>query len=358
MSKLNPIIMIQMLMQYYNYSKGDRRTFRFTKNGTMRIHQETIDEMHRRKSILSLSDRMIASNAIRKALKESLKGKIGTVYIQEKMKNIALPLQMSTSESGYGVLTTGSRIDIPKGRFIRAFTYWEKVNDIDLSCFAITKDGKQREFSWRNMYANNGDDICFSGDETSGYYGGSEYFDINIELFRVKHPEFKYLIFCDNIYTGGGSIHFKDCLATGGFMIREKMEPNTRGRSYNGIKKLEIFDPKTVETSFKLHSDSSFCYMFGIDLEARQMVWIDVTREGNYAIAGETKMDWLLNYMASTKVYNLYDFFTDMASEITNDMSKADIIVTDEMNECTKNGAKTIVHSWDTEKIFEYLKVG
>ena len=356
MSEVNPIILIQMLNQYHNYKEGNR-TFRFVKNNLMKVHTETDKEMAKRKSILSKKTRDVAARAIRDRLDKYLDGKIGNLYISDKMKNIAVPLQLSTSESGYGVLSTGSRIDIPEGRFIRAFTYWEKVNDIDISVFAIKENGEQMEFSWRNMWCKQSEEICFSGDETNGYYGGSEYFDIDPELFKKNNPDYRYLIFCDNIYTGGGSIHFKDCEATGGFMIREKMEPNTRGYGSEG-KTFEIFDPKTVETSFKLQSDSSFCYMFAIDLEKRQMVWLDISREGNHAVAGNTSMSWLLNYMSMTEVYSVYDLFVSMCTNHVENPKYADILVTDEPDIKPIKENAMLIHSWDTEKIFKYLQAG
>lgn len=361
MSGMNPIIMIQLLLQYHNYKDDGNRVFKFVKNHRMRVHSETNEEMSHRKSLLAPEYRGWAKNAVRSALSRTLNGKLGTVYIDQKMSKMAVPLQMSTGSNGYGAMPSGSRMDIPEGRFVRAFTYWEKVNDIDLSCFALTEDGQQREFSWRNMYKNQGTDICFSGDETSGFEGGSEYFDIDIDLFRKNHPEFRYLVFCDNIYSGVENVRFDDYNVTAGFMIREKMEPGTRGyyRSQyytNTLQpKVDIFEPKTVKTSFKLKSNSRFAYIFAIDMKTRQMIWLDIAREGNYSVAGTTKMNWLLDYMTITDVYNLHDLFNDLATTVTTDPAIADVIISDEN---FINIEKPIIHSWDTEKIFQYLNAG
>jgi hypothetical protein len=359
MSGVNPVVLIQMLLQYHNYKDEGKRTFKFSRNNLMRIHTETDEEEKSRKSRLSNRTCRAAESAIRKQLIDRLHNKLGDkkIFISPEMLKIAVPLT-STGHSGFGMLTTGSRKQIPEGRFVRAFTYWEKVNDIDLSCFALTEDGQQKEFSWRNMYAQQGMDICFSGDETSGYNGGAEYFDIDIELFKANHPNFRYLIFCDNIYTGGGSVHFKDCHATGGYMIREKMEPNTINRWDNDEHK-KIFLPKTVETSFKVTSDSSFCYMFAIDLKTREMVWLDIAREGNHAVAGEEKMAWLLDYLTITDVFDVWTLFNIMSAENrTWDPSRADILVTDtDYSKTLKEGAE-VIHSWDSEKIFQYLQAG
>ena len=121
------------------------------------------------------------------------------VYLEDGMKDIAMPLDMATANGGVGCLPTGSRIAIPNGAIVRAFTYWEKVNDVDLSCWLVDKDFNNiKEFNWsewndiRNYrhYHTNWDlnAVNFSGDQTSGYNGGSEYFD---ERRRARNVKFE-----------------------------------------------------------------------------------------------------------------------------------------------------------------------
>lgn len=345
MGKMNPIILIQMLMQYHNYTV-EPRTFKFTRNNRLRIHKETEDEKNRRKSILSPDIRKSAETAIRNQLMEVLKGRVGKVYVDPAMKSIAVPLQMSAAQTGFDVLPTGSRVKIPEGKKIRAFTYWEKVNDIDMSCFGLSEDGHQQEFSWRNMYRNQGSDITFSGDETSGYNGGSEYFDINLDLFKAKHPNMRYIIFCDNVFTGGGRTHFNDCFCKAGFMMRDEEDSG------------EIYELKAVKTSFRVSGDTSFNYMFAIDLETREMVWLNIIREGNHAIAGETKMDFLLDYLTVTEVFNVYDLFK-WCGETVN-VFDADLIVSDYnfSSDTMLEGLcdKEIIRSYEFEKLLKYIQ--
>jgi ABC-2 type transport system ATP-binding protein len=124
--------------------------------------------------------------------------------------------------SGVGVLPRGSRSPIDLGSTVRGFTYWEKVNDIDLSVFGLSPDGSQIEFSWRTMQLvqERGETlpIVYSGDETSGYNGGSEYFDVDIAAFRRTWPDVRYLVFCDNIYS---VCHFNRCFCRAGYMLRK-----------------------------------------------------------------------------------------------------------------------------------------
>lgn len=345
MGKINPIVLIQMLMQYHNYSSGSR-VFKFMRNGRLRLHRETEEEIERRQSVLSPEICKLAEKTIRNQLTEALKGRAGKVYVDPRMKSIAIPLQMSASQTGFDVLPTGSRVKIPDGKKIRAFTYWEKVNDIDISCFGLTEDGYQQEFSWRNMYRNQGSDITFSGDETSGYNGGSEYFDIDLDLFKAKHPTFRYVVFCDNIFSGGGSIHFDNCFCKAGFMIRDVKDSG------------EVYEPKTVKTSFRVSGDTSFNYMFAIDLDTREMIWLNIVREGNHAIAGEEKMDFLLNYLTVTEVFNVYDLFKACGTP-AHDVIEADVVVTnyhfdDTIAEDLKG--KELIRSYEFEKILKYIQ--
>lgn len=387
MSGVNPVVLIQMLMNYHHmgetykfelkptdekrYVPKDPRTFVFQKNNRLRVHKETEDEVKRRKSNLPFSTVRVAENTIRRQLAKTLNGRVGKVWFDPNLEGLAIPLETATGNSGFGVLPTGSRIKIPEGKFIRAFTYWEKVNDIDLSAFALTEDGKQEEFSWRNMYAKQGQDITFSGDQTSGYNGGSEYLDINLEKFKLNYPDYRYIVFCNNVYSG---INFSDCYCKAGFMIREEnpelilpwkgeRDPKTPGRvKYEDFdtEKLQpkIFDPNTVATSFRINTQSMFAYLFAIDLKTREMVWLNVSREGRTTVAGTTGMDWLKKYLTMTDILSLKDLYR-MAGEIVADPADADILVTDNgAKNLDRIGETEIVHSWDFEKMLGLLKAG
>lgn len=360
MAGVNPVVLIQLLMQYHNESANkdipDMRTFAFTRNDRMLVHRETPEEMKRRKSRLNQHKIDMSQEQIRSLLKKTLSGKLGKVWIDPDMKKIAVPLQMHTGETGFGVLPTGSRMDIPEGKFVRAFTYWEKVNDIDLSCFALSEIGDQQEFSWRNMWSKKGSDICYSGDQTSGYYGGSEYFDVDIDRFRENNPGYRYLVFCNNVYSG---INFSQCDCKAGYMIREtdpEKVPTWKGERGDLRKSPVIFDPKTVQTSFKINAESIFAYLFAIDLEKRQMVWLNMARSDGMRVAGLSQMKFLLRYLTVTDVFNVYDLYSWAGAEVL-EPKDADIIVSDkEVPGWIKESCEW-VHSWDFEKMLRLLLV-
>ena len=383
MSGVNPVVLIQLLMNYRRmmecdkyeirptdekkYVPKDPRTFVFQKNNRLRVHRETDEEVKRRKSNLSFQTLRIAESTIRRQLAKTLKGRVGKVWIDPKLDGLAIPLETATGNSGFGVLPTGSRIKIPEGKFIRAFTYWEKVNDIDLSAFALTEDGRQEEFSWRNMFMKQGTDITFSGDQTSGYNGGSEYLDINVDLFKRNHPDYRYIVFCNNVYSG---INFDECYCKAGFMIREEnpelvlpwkgeRDPKAPSRvKYEDFdtEKLQpkIFDPNTVETSFQINTKSMFAYLFAIDLKTLEMVWLNLSREGRTTVAGMTGMDWLKKYLTMTDILSLKDLYR-MAGTLVDKPEDADILVTDRS---TNSDSERLVHSWNFEKMLNLLKAG
>lgn len=333
----NTIILLQLMLHYYS-EPAPIRTFKFIKYGMMRKHDETPDEAKKRETILSKRDRKAARNAIRDLLEKNLKGRFGRVYIAPEMKNIALPLQEGASQGGFGTLSKGSRIPLPEGKKIRAFTYWEKVDDIDLSVIGLKKDLSQREFSWRNMYGNQDKAITFSGDQTSGFNGGSEFFDIDLGEFKKAYPDIEYLIFCNNVFSG---VSFKNVICRAGYMLRDIQDSG------------EIFEPKTVKSSFTIDCDSTFAYLFGIDLKTNDFVWLNAAVDSRSRIAGTNRMTFLTQYFEMTKIINVYNFFAMMASELVDDPKDADIAITDE--DIEPGESTEIIRSYDTEKMIAYL---
>ena len=335
----NLIVLIQLLIQYGQYRfDAEARTFKFTKYNRLRVHTETEEECSQRRSIISAENRDRLTSTLKEYLKSALKGRLGKVYIDPDMANYALPLQENTSQGGFGVLPKGSRIHIENAKIIRAFTYWEKVNDIDLSVFGIDAKGRQTEFSWRTMAGRKPDSIFFSGDETSGYNGGSEYFDINIEKFRKTNPRILYLIFCDNVFSWGS---FKTCLCKAGFMLRDKMQSG------------QIFEPKTVQSSFTVNCDSRFAYLFGIDLIKNDFVWLNLARDSNAAVAGTTSMKFLTDYFNLTDIINQYTFFEMMAEEVVQSPDEAEVIITDKSGPYPE-GAE-VIREYDFERVIALM---
>ena len=348
----NPILLIQLIAQYKNYvDDSSSRTFTFTKNYKLKTHRETSKEQANRKSHVSKMTRDMLVEALYENLRSIYKNKLGKVYISEEMKNLAVPLQETTAEIGMGILPKGTRIHIPDNKKIRAFTYWSKVDDIDLSAIGICRDGsRQIEFSWRNFYFKQGDGMYFSGDQTRGFNGGSEFLDMDINKFKKAYPQIKYLVFCDNVFSG---TPFSECDCKAGYMLRDI---NDTGN---------VWEPKALESAYKISGNSTFSYMFAIDMDRNDFVWLNMCKDSMARVAGETDVTFLTKYMNMADVLSTYDLFEMMATEVTDNMKDADVIVSDEeiptFTQTIQNTGETIeiekivVTSRDTEKILKYL---
>lgn len=333
----NKVLLIQLLYHYAHGSSRAPRVFRFQRLGMLRVHYEDASRPVKPRSHLTAHVAMRVSLRIRAELERACAGTLGRVYADEGLRRVALPLQEGTSMGGVGTLPRGSCLPIPEGKKIRAFTYWERVNDIDLSTFALDADGELlHEFSWRTV--EDASAIVFSGDQTSGYHGGSEYFDIDLERFAKQHPLARYLVFCDNVYSG---TPFSECTCRAGYMMRDVEDSG------------EVFEPATVKSSFAITCVSTFAYLFAIDLAKREVVWLNVARNSRERVAGKTDMGFLREYLEATSVINLYDFARMLATEVVDDPAQADVVFSDH-DEPLGEGAE-LIRSLDTERVMELL---
>lgn len=333
----SPIILIQLLI-HYSLRKRGARTFLFYRYNMLETHTETEKELSGHKSVPDEKTEDILIDFLKEKLATSLHGKLGSVYIDKKMYDIALPIQENTSNGGHGVLPKGSRIHIGADKKVRAFAYWEKVNDLDLSVIGIGETEKKTEFSWRTLRRQWKDGITFSGDQTAGYYGGSEYFDIDIPVFRESYPEIKYLIVGANVYS---DMHFKDCICRAGYMLRDRDDSGC------------VFEPKTVASSFTVNCDSQSAHMFGLELETGDLVWLNTSTYRGGSIAVLNDLSFLKDYFSYTKIINLGTLFEILATKLTDNVAEADVALTDD--EVTlKDGAEQI-HRYDFEKVMALL---
>lgn len=294
--------------------------------------------MARRKTFLQPAMNGMLKDSILKMIKDNLKGKLGKVYIDPDMARYALPLKESTAQSGFGVLAKGSRIPIGDMHKIRGFTYWEKVDDIDLSVIGMTKDGQKIEFSWRTMADLQSPAITYSGDITSGYFGGSEYYDVDIDMVRKVYPDIQYMIFCDNVFS---RLTFDKCICRAGYMLRDKDDSG------------EIFEPKTVQSSFSVDCKSTFCYLFAIDIERGEFVWLNCARGSMLPIAGLDGLWFLTDLIRITDKINVKWFFELLATEVCSDIESADVVVTDKNIEVPEG--VTLIREYDLEKMIRLM---
>lgn len=334
----NKIVLGQMLMFYANYKVHEPRTFRFTRFGLMKLHNERKSQAHFRRQP-NASVREAAFRSLRAALADACRGQLKRVYADEAMKSIAVSMNAVIGSSGYGTLPTGSRMAIPTDKIIRNFVYWHRVHDVDMSCHIYPNDiYNDSHFYFGNMSRKQSAAICFSGDQTSGYNGGSEYFDVNPEAFRRMYPNAEYLVFYANVFCGG---NFSTFPCTAGFMLRDAMDSG------------EIYEPKTVTTAFAINAASTEACLFALDLKANQMVWLNLDIDSSNQVGGHQGLDFLSGILNSTSVLNLYDLACMMATEVVDDPAQADIVFSDR-DLALPEGVRQ-VRSTDTEYILALL---
>ena len=162
---------------------------------------------------------------------------------------------------------------------------------------------------------------------------------VDIKKFKEEHPNVKYLVFCDNVYTSG--VTFDKCICKAGYMLRDVKDSG------------QVYEPKTVKTSFAIDGNSRFAYLFAIDLNANDFIWLNVARDSYEAIAGTTSFEFITKYFDMTSVMNVHELFSMMASEIVDDVTDAEVIVSDKATDVVRD--VEVIRSFDTEKILALM---
>ena len=333
----NPIAKMQFALSNTASNNGGHRIM-YDYYGRTIVHEDTRNV----RPVISARTGLELANTIKDELARTLPKTDKKFYLGKGLENLALPL-WSSSETGLGVMNTGSRVDIPDGKVVRAFVYWEKERDLDLSGILISRTEGSKEFSWRSAYNANSTGVTFSGDVTDGVHGGAEYFDIDLDIVAKNNPKHKYMIFSVNNYSSSYE-SYKDFPSRAGFMVRD------------GLSSGEIFEPATVESSFELTADSRMAVMFAIDIEKRQLVWINRAPEGG-AIAASMPMNVFFSYLDSATLFNEKWLFENVAGSIVTDPAKADVIVADskELADYKAREDQTVLSTDDGNIALPYL---
>ncbi len=342
----NRLILVQLLLKYgvladYYYNQK-ARTFVFVRLGQLVKHHESEEECSGCKSLLPRDRAKHVSRWVREQLERICHGTLGRVYVADNLHRFAVPLQEGASMGGFGTLPRGTRIPIPEGKKVRAFTYWEKVDDIDLSCFALSDHGHKIEFSWRTMAIEDSRAILYSGDQTSGYDGGSEYFDVDFKAFvREFGNEYDYLVFCNNVYS---SKTFDQCVCRAGYMLRDSLDSG------------EVYEPSTVQSSFVVNCASRAAYLFALDLHDPAFVWLNLGEHSMQNIAGEGDVSFLLRYVHQTDIFNVRDFAVMLASEVVTTPEEADVVFADaSAEELGLHEGQELIRPNNTARLLELL---
>lgn len=354
----NILLQMQLLMQFDHYieSRDNVRYFRFMRNGRLFIHRENLYERARRRSWLPEGFIDDLPFIIRRNLERTCQGTLGSVYVDPDIVHIALPLQEAGSYGGYGVLPKGSLFHLNPRKVIRVFVYWKEALSVTLNARILTKDYLPcNEKSYGGYYINPykkfySHHIRFSGYQASGYNGGAEYMDIDLQGLESQCRDLAYVIFEANVYNDNLTnttperdvkdnwFDNFDCHA--GFMQRDRI---TSG---------EVFEPSTVETSFRVTGDSPHSYLFGIDIKRKTLVWLNLVVESKKE-GTIYSHNFLSPFMSAQYTLNMFDFFSILAEKLTDNPMDADVIVSDKI--LPHKPDASVIHSYDTEKILALM---
>ena len=117
----------------------------------------------------------------------------------------------------------------------------------------------------------------------------------------------------------------------------------------------EIFEPKTVASSYRINCDSTFAYLFAIDLQKNEFVWLNAARSSNLRVAGESSVAFLEDIINSALVLSVYDFATMLATEVVAAPEEADVVFSDQ-DVALKDGAQQI-RSCEFEKLLALMNL-
>ena len=119
----------------------------------------------------------------------------------------------------------------------------------------------------------------------------------------------------------------------------------------------QVFEPKTVQTSFTIDCESTFAYLFAIDLKSNDFIWLNTVRQSSQTIAGQSSLSYLTRYFNLTSVMNLMDLFSMMASEISHSPVEAEWIISDKDTDAAaaKDNGAALIRSCDIEQIMALM---
>lgn len=326
----NPILLYQILTTILN--DNGKRIFTFKNNNLVKCHIETDYEEKYRKSKLDYETRELLSNIIKNKIDSYYLSlpKLGKIYISEKFKKIALPVNNSCSGRGLDVLPTGSRIKI-NGNYIRTFCYWKNVFDIDSSALFIKDDFNQNndyvELSWRNYNTLPlGESALSSGDCRDK--NGAEYQDFKID--ELLELGYRYVIYTLNGY--GGKLDEGEIVC--GYQNKNNLNTSA-------------WDPKNIEFKINVISNSCAYTGFAIDLKTKEIIVLNLNSSGNNQVVNKKQLLLIEKYLKENYLnYSMYDLLK-CRGEITT-KEEANIIFDDDY--IPLDNQKTI-KSYEMEKL-------
>lgn len=269
----------------------------------------------------------------------SQKEALGKVYLDEALKQYAVPFTQRTSSKSLQTIARYSRLDVSQHTHLRPFIYWQEAGgkrcDLDLSLIVFTDEFVELDtVSYFNLKSGG---MTHSGDFVSAKEGASEY--VEIDLDTVEKRGGRYGVVMVNSYSMTPFCELPDCFC--GFMGRD---------GWSG----ETFEPKAVKQKFDLSTHATVCVPAIIDFKTREVIWVDMVVSHdevlNNAYTTQSAANYLLRSLIYTHKPTLYDLFDlhikARGGELVEHEDEADTIF----------GGATGLQPWDYNTILaDYL---
>lgn len=276
--------------------------------------------------------------------------KLENVYVDEAMKNYALPTNNRNSSLQHKTLTYGTRVklDTNNGSFLRVFTHWKNMKksnnqyngsrvDVDLSLELVDESFQNMtSVAWHNMNGGKGIETYHSGDIVTAPKGASEFIDLN---YKKANEKYRYAIVTNCVYTGQSYSEIPECFS--GVMFMESKHKNG-----------EIFNPEFVKMKFDLtQSSSNSNIAFAIDLKTEELIWLDCPLStSTYNVVACSDYSLIMALKSALKTHmNIYDFIALHRGHISfvEDKKDAEFIISDSDDATLKPfDVETITAKW------------
>lgn len=337
----NPVVLYQLLSTL-SADDNNPRTFTFFSDNKVKTHRETEYEATWRKSRLSVNTRNFLADVLLGKIMDYYKSlpTMGKIYVADNFYKLGMPTNTSASGKGIDVLPIGSRIPCT-GNAIRTFVHWKDAFDIDSSLIIVDKDNNLFTEGWFS-YGNRsfGSDILFSGDITGR--NGAEYFDIKLDALAAKG--YKYVVqtfhgYCSTL--NSGEIY-------AGYQNKDNL-------------KTKAWDPKNIETQFRVQGDSRGCIAFAIDIQNREMIILNQIVDSDDRVVRPDGFKTIEKYLQPDYLKVNIGMIAECRGELVDNPSEADVVFDDSFvpERFDEHGeARTpakVVRSWELEKLVELV---
>lgn len=248
--------------------------------------------------------------------------KLGTVWIDERLKKIPLPSAMRSVNTSIKTYIRGTRVPFgnSNAKVVRAYVHWFDEygdEDIDLSANFYNKDLEAvTHLSYTNL-KENFINSCHSGDVRQRQGACAEYIDVDIKKCLEKN--IRYVIVQVHNFQNRPMHTMQDCVF--GLMEREHPESN------------EHFVPKTISNAVKIANESSTVDVCILDLQEREYIWADIETQSRYlsnlestkGSSGLIMRSLILGTSESLSVYDLLTLHAEARGTIVYGDTKADV---------------------------------